>query len=156
MSIITARATATRSGNWWAIDVLYDGQEYHSQAKRLEHVPAMAADVVAMLTGTDPSDVLVSLVVDVPDVDIDVNEVEKAADEAAEAAARASYLSRTAVADLTAAGLSVRDIGKILDISPQRVSQLAARAEGKVPATPSRERSKSRSWKWADHSHKTH
>jgi hypothetical protein len=132
---VTARATATRSGGWWAIDVLYDGQEYHSQAKRLDQVPEMAADVVSLVTGIDSSQVLVEVVADVPDVDVD--EVQKASQAAAEAAERASRLSRDAVASLSAAGLTVRDIGKILHLSPQRVSQLSspARAKKKVAST---------------------
>lgn len=127
----TARATATRSGKWWAIDVLFDGQEYHSQAKRLDQVAEMAADIVSMLTGVDASKVLVEVVADVPDVDVDVDEVQKASELATAAAERASRLSRDAVASLAAAGLTVRDIGKILHLSPQRVSQLSATASAK-------------------------
>lgn len=54
------KATARRSGEWWAVEV--NGEEYHSQAKRLDQVPEMAADVVALLTGQPAGSVEVTVV----------------------------------------------------------------------------------------------
>lgn len=45
--------------------------------------------------------------------------------QARQAADRASAATREAVATLLHAGLTVRDAGRLLELSPQRVSQLA-------------------------------
>jgi len=47
-----------------------------------------------------------------------------ASQEAARAAERASRLSRQAVERLRSEGMTVRDVGGLLGVSPQRVSQL--------------------------------
>ncbi|MGH3562484.1 MAG: hypothetical protein ACRDTN_11960 [Mycobacterium sp.] len=121
-------AKATRSGQWWAVEVP-EVEGAFTQARRLDQVPAMVADAVHLLTGVPVGEIEV----EVGDVDLGDPQVLAEAREARErvaAAARsqedAARASRRAVARLRARGLSVRDVGVILDVSPQRVSQLAA------------------------------
>lgn len=120
--------TATRSGDWWAIDVpgLLGA---HTQARRLDQVEHMARELIGLL-------------LDVPEDSFDVNvqaelvdewarllretrEARTAADEASE---RAQRLVRTAVVTLQGAGLSTREVGQLLGVTHQRVQQLAAHA----------------------------
>jgi DNA-directed RNA polymerase specialized sigma subunit len=53
-----------------------------------------------------------------------VDAVRAASQEAVRAAERASQLSRQAVERLRSEGMTVRDVGGLLGVSPQRVSQL--------------------------------
>uniref|UniRef100_UPI0031D1D357 hypothetical protein n=1 Tax=Mycobacterium sp. TaxID=1785 RepID=UPI0031D1D357 len=92
-------------------------------------VPAMVADAVHLLTEV-PVDEIEVLIGEVDLGDPQVLAQAREARESVAAAARsqqdAARASRRAVARLRARGLSVRDIGVILNVSPQRVSQLAA------------------------------
>jgi len=115
-------AHAVRSGDWWAIDIP-EVPGVFTQVKRLDQVAEQVADAIATLTGADPATV---------DVDLKY-ETSHQADVArlAELEARlerdereAYTLRRRIVRELRDEGLSVRDVGTIVDISPQRVSQL--------------------------------
>lgn len=126
MSAYVARAR--RSDGWWAITV--DGRPgVHSQSRRLDQVAELARDAIAFVEDIDPAAVNVS-------VEVELTEEERAAlaraNEArvrAEAAVRESAAAqRELVAVLRRRGLSVRDVGKLLDLSPQRISQLEAEA----------------------------
>ena len=117
-------AICERSGDWWAVTVPeVDG--LFTQAKRLDQVPAMVADAAALLAGVPADDVHVTVKAELPAVARqlwdDSRRLQAQADEMQSAAAdrRAA-----AVTELSAYGLSVRDIGTLLEVSPQRVSQL--------------------------------
>jgi hypothetical protein len=43
------RVTATRSGDWWAIEAEHDGQPIFTQAKRLDQVEGLVRDAFATL-----------------------------------------------------------------------------------------------------------
>jgi len=117
-------AIATRSGGWWAVEVP-EVPGVFTQARRLAQIPAMAADAVEMLTGERVEvDVIPSLPPDLIDQQR-IQQWQEESRQAAELADKASKDSRDLVAQLRAAGLSVRDIGEILGLSSQRVSQLA-------------------------------
>ena len=121
------RAVATRSGAWWAITIPQLPGAF-SQCKRLDQVEAMAREVIALMLDTDPADVAgVEVDVHLPDPLADdlaaLRRSERLADDARQAAAHAQ---RRAAEQLRAAGLSVRDIGHLLGVSHQRVSQILA------------------------------
>ena len=61
-------AHATRSGAWWAVEVPAIAG-LHTQAKRLDQVPAMVADAAAALTGDPASSFSVEVVPHLPHVD---------------------------------------------------------------------------------------
>lgn len=117
------RVTATRSGDWWAIEAEHNGQPIYTQAKRLDQVEALVRDAFATL-GVDTSEEPMELVPVIESFAI-ADAARSASREAAAAAKAASESMRHAIARLQADGLTVRDVAALLDISPQRVSQLA-------------------------------
>lgn len=126
---VKVHAKAVRSDGWWSVEVPeIDGA--FTQAKRLDQIPDKVADAVAILTGT-PKDQVEVLAVDYDFGDLttmsDIADVKKLNRDAHQAADAASQASRAAVRKLRDRGLSVRDVGAILQISPQRVSQLDKR-----------------------------
>ncbi len=119
---------ATRSGDWWAIDVpgLLGA---HTQARRLDQVEHMAREVISLLVDVpeDSFDVRVQAELDDEWARLlrETREARTAADEASE---RAQRLVRKAVVTLQGAGLSTREVGQLLGVTHQRVQQLAAQA----------------------------
>lgn len=128
------RVTATRSGDWWAIEAEHDGQPIFTQAKRLDQVEGLVRDAFATLD-VDLANESIE-VVPVIGSAAGAEAARKASKRAAEAARNASESMRRAVTKLQSDGLPVRDVAVLLDISPQRVSQLAATqvATGKAPS----------------------
>ena len=117
-------AVCERSGGWWAVNVP-EVEGAYTQAKRLDQVPAMVADAVHLLTGTRVADIHVTL--EARGVDVGREKWDEARNVEAQARKlqeEAAGLARAAVALYRDQGLSVRDIGTLLELSPQRVSQL--------------------------------
>jgi len=117
-------AVATRTGNWWAVEV----PEIHglyTQVKRLGQVADTVREAAALLTDEPIEAVIVRAVL--PDnLQTIVDQVRREAAEAETAQRRAAEDTRALVARLRSQGYSVRDVGTVLGVSPQRVSQLAA------------------------------
>lgn len=117
-------AVATRTGNWWAVEV----PEIHglyTQVKRLGQVADTVREASALLTDEPIEAVIVRAVL--PDnLQTIVDQVRREAAEAEAAQRRAAEDTRALVARLRSQGYSVRDVGTVLGVSPQRVSQLAA------------------------------
>jgi predicted RNase H-like HicB family nuclease len=115
-------AKARRVGGWWAVEVP-EVPDLFTQARRLEQIPAMVEDAAALL---EIEEVEVSVVPKLPDaVQVEIAEVRRLANAAAAAQQAAAAKSRGLVDHLREEGLSVRDVATVLEISPQRVSQLA-------------------------------
>ena len=115
-------AHATRSGDWWAVEVPQIPGLF-TQAKRLDQVEAMVTDAAAML---GHGDVHVAVEADLSDDDARaIDDAKERAVRLARAEREAAAASRTAVARLRGHGLPVRDVANLMGISPQRVSQLA-------------------------------
>ena len=125
-------ATATRAGDWWAIEIAdAPGGPFHTQTRRLDQVEAMVKDGIALMAGIPEEAIQVTVIPNLAQRDAELIDAARAASqEAVRAAERASQLSRQAVARLRAEGMTVRDVGGLLGVTPQRVSQLA----GTVPA----------------------
>lgn len=127
-------AFCERSGDWWAV-MVPEVEGVFTQAKRLDQVPAMVADAVHLLAGVPADDVHVEIKARVPEPSAlalwaDASEeAERARGLQEEAAAKA----RSAVVALRERGLSVRDVTSLLDVSPQRVSQLAGHGDRVEP-----------------------
>ncbi|WP_207233804.1 XRE family transcriptional regulator [Janibacter limosus] len=118
-------AQVVRSGDWWAIEVP-EFPGVFTQVKRLDQAAVMVADAVATMTGVDPSEVEVSVRASLrPELQHDVDEAIRLRHEAEEARATATRQLAQAVTDVLGAGLTVRDAATLLEISPQRVSQVA-------------------------------
>lgn len=146
VSRTTYRVVAERSGDWWAISVP-EIRGVFTQAKRLEQVEGMARDAVALMLDVPAESFDLELEPHVASaIDVTVDEAVAASQRAREAAADASQAMRVAAQAAAAEGLTVRDIGVLLHVSAQRVSQLLAtnvtttvtyqtRQDGKVGAT---------------------
>lgn len=121
------RVEAVRSGNWWSITVP-ELSGVFSQAKRLDQVERSAREAIAMMLDIDESEVG-SLEVDVtpPATVIEVlkrlEDFVATANEATDAAAAAR---REAAQLLRDEGLPIRDVGELIGVSHQRVSQILA------------------------------
>lgn len=117
-------AHAVRSGDWWSVDVPeVDG--LFTQARRLDQIPAMVADAGELLTDIPAADFEVTLDYDFdPTARREIEEVKQLNAAAQRAVDEASRQSRAVVHDLRQRGLSVREIGVMLGITPSRVSQL--------------------------------
>jgi len=121
----TYTVTAERSGNWWAFSVP-EIHGAHGQARRLEQVRDEARDVISMMLDAEPDSFEVSL-----SVELDPR-LEHVLDEAKAARQEFDISQRVVQEKLRFAaeqikevgGLSVRDIGSLLGVSFQRISQI--------------------------------
>jgi predicted RNase H-like HicB family nuclease len=123
MATYTARAI--RSGDWWAIEIdEIDG--VHTQARRLDQVEAMARDAIALMLDVAPG----SFDIDVrPELRAewagDLNQaaaIRRAAEILSHMASRKMIQTVRRLHDEER--LPMRDIGRILGMSHQRVHQL--------------------------------
>ena len=118
-------AKVTRSGEWWAVEVP-EVPGVFTQAKRLEQVPEMVRDAVALMAEVDEGSVELDIEahVSIP-LDEQIMRAKALSQQARSASDQAAELRRQMVARLRhEEHLTVRDVGVLLDISPQRVSQL--------------------------------
>jgi predicted RNase H-like HicB family nuclease len=117
--------TTERSGNWWAFSIP-EIPGAHGQAKRLDLVKNEARDVVALMLDAPEESFDLELA-----VKLDAR-MEHILDEARTARQQFESSQRVAQEKLRAAaeqfkdvaGLSVRDIGSLLNVSFQRISQI--------------------------------
>lgn len=121
------KATATRDGKWWIADFAIDGKEYGTQGKTLEKLEAMVKDAASLMTGKPGTQFTVDFEIAGLDQERILN-YRQASKEAKQAEEKLSLASRRAASSLIGAGLTLRDVGKIMNISFQRVSQLVAEA----------------------------
>ncbi len=124
----TYTAQCQRVGGWWAISVL-EVPRVHTQARRLDQVESMARDAIALLLDVPENsfDVVVKPLLP-RSLQAEVERVRRLREKADSIQREATAASAEAVLDLAARGhLTVRDIGRILGISHQRVDQLARR-----------------------------
>jgi predicted RNase H-like HicB family nuclease len=122
---VKVTAEVVRSGHWWAIEVPQVPGVF-TQAKRLDQVAGVVADAVATMTGVDADEVEVSLSAALrPEIQRDIDEAIRLRHEAEAARASATEQLARAVGDVLGEGLTVRDAAILLQISPQRVSQVA-------------------------------
>lgn len=125
VEVRTYTVTTERSGNWWAFTIP-EIPGAHGQAKRLDQVRDEARDVISMMLDApvDSFELELSVKLD--------SRMEHALGEAKAARDQFESYQRVAQEKLrdaaeqfkNVAGLSVRDIGSLLDISFQRVSQI--------------------------------
>jgi hypothetical protein len=121
-AVTTYEVKARRWKHGWELHI--DGIGV-TQSRSLAEADTMVRDYIETLTGVDASG---AQVVVTPEVGGGLDEEARAAREAVAAADRATRAaaarSRKVARDLKQAGLSGRDIGAILKVSAQRVSQL--------------------------------
>jgi hypothetical protein len=131
MSEVTAKAT--RDGDHWLVHV--PEVDRWTQARSLAEIEPMARDLAAIITGEAADAIRVVVEVELPtSVRAHLEEVERARESEAAARTRGAAELRRAVRELRDARISLREIGKLLGISHQRVSQLAGPASATAEA----------------------
>lgn len=118
----TYQVRAKRWAHGWELHIEGVGV---TQSHTLRDAERMARDYIALDTGTDPESFDVEIT---PEIGGELGEktaaARRAVAEAEEARRAAAVRSRDAARELQGAGLSGRDIAAVLQVSPQRVSQL--------------------------------
>lgn len=131
----TYTVNAARHGDWWAIAV-DELPGVFSQARRLDQVDGMARDAIALFLDLPPTRFDLSIREKLaPDIERVVTSAKEARAEATAHQQVASERSRAAARTLAAQGLPQRDIGRLLDLSHQRVAQLLQPAAKRQKAT---------------------
>lgn len=122
-------AHCRRSGDWWAVTVP-EVRGVHTQARRLDQVPAMARDAIALLEDIPADSFDVVLVPELPpDLAAEVDATRELRDTAERYQREAAGAARAAAAALVDRHrLTFREAGRILGLSHQRVAQLLAEA----------------------------
>ncbi len=124
---------ASRSGDWWAIEVVSGLPENVlgvSQTRRLNKVPKVARRLISELLGLDATDIKVEVSVSMPEnLEAAVDRARQAAVTEAEARAVAARARRDAATALLDANLTMREAGQVLGVSHQRIKQLADQAK---------------------------
>lgn len=138
-------AKVTRTQGWWAIEVP-EAPGVFTQAKRLDQVAAMVQDAISLMLDLEPTEIEVTVEPALStDVDKHVRGAKRLMAQAHESQLEASMAARLVVRELREVeGLSVRDVAQLLELSPQRISQLTPsssrassfRASSSRPAAP--------------------
>lgn len=116
-------ATYTDTG-WWVLEAMPPGCV--SQVRRLDQVEDDMREPIAFLADIPEDEVRIEVkTILPPELEAEVNETVAVFRAKEEAITRAREQSRHAVQALAATGLTRRDIGTLLGITHQRVSQLA-------------------------------
>jgi len=114
---------AEREGRWWIFEI--PELETGGQARSLAEVDYEAQGVAAMWLDVKPEEVTVSVTVKGADQILKQwRAADAAEEEARKALGRAAANRREVVAPMRKSGWSVKDAGRVLGISKQRVSQL--------------------------------
>jgi DNA-directed RNA polymerase specialized sigma subunit len=127
VDVSTYRVTATRDGDWWSLvahDV--DGREVASQSRRLDQADGAIREAIALVLDVDGDEFELEISPDLRRIDIsdDTLEALELRRALAELSDQAHRRTPSAVAELRAAGLTVRDVAQLLGVTPSRVSQI--------------------------------
>jgi DNA-directed RNA polymerase specialized sigma subunit len=131
VDVNTYRVTATRDGDWWSL-MAHDvqGREVASQSRRLDQAETAIREAIALVLDVDGDAFEVDISpdlrhVEVSDETLEALELRRAL---AELSDRARRRTPAAVAELRAAGLTVRDVAQLLGVTASRVSQIEKQA----------------------------
>jgi hypothetical protein len=117
-----------RDGRWWMISV--PEIEQLTQARRIDEIEDMARSLIAVSTDQPISDITVriaNICVNGVDVLEGAAQVTRLRHHAVEVEKSAVAASTDFATRLTKANVPVRDIAALIDVSPQRISQLTNR-----------------------------
>jgi DNA-directed RNA polymerase specialized sigma24 family protein len=131
----TLAARAYRDGKWWTIEIpeLTSASPRGGdsrvmavgQARNVKEIQAAAVDLAAVWLDVDERTIAVNVTIVIPEAAAELfAQAKKNEETAREAVSDAARQLREAVRALTADGLSQADAARILDLSPQRISQL--------------------------------
>lgn len=134
VEIGTYRVVTTRSGSWWAIEVP-DVPGVFSQARRLDQVPAMAREALALALDVYEDDLSVDVEVAglAAETEVALAAARQSRQEADRLARDASNLASDAARRLVEdERLTLREAAQVLGRSHQRVAQLLAAGAQRV------------------------
>jgi DNA-directed RNA polymerase specialized sigma24 family protein len=131
----TLAARAYRDGKWWTIEFPElsspspQGGEHRiiaaGQARSVKEIQAAAVDLAAVWLDVDESEVDVHVTIEIPGAAAELFvQAKKNEETARQAVSDAARQWREAVRALTVDGVTQADAARILDLSPQRISQL--------------------------------
>ncbi|TMC68097.1 MAG: type II toxin-antitoxin system HicB family antitoxin [Chloroflexi bacterium] len=128
----TYTARCQRSGDWWAISVP-ELRGVHTQARRLEKAEATVRDAIALFLDVPSDSFEVRIEPVLPrDLQGKVGRARKVRGQAEVLQREAAIVSAQVAADLVhTAHLTVRDAGRVLGLSHQRITQLLKAASAK-------------------------
>ena len=119
----TYDATARRDGKFWLLHV--PEVDRYTQALRLDQAEDMVRDLVSIMTGESEDSFDVDVIVDLdPELNALISDAVTAKAEAVARQQAASRAQRDAIRRLTESGYTVRDTGRLLGLTYQRVAQL--------------------------------
>ncbi|MBC8007587.1 MAG: XRE family transcriptional regulator [Prolixibacteraceae bacterium] len=119
-------ALAERTGNWWAIEVP-EVPGLFTQVKRLGQVDAMVRDAAAALIGEPEDSFDVDIQPQIPETVAElIDHAKQLTEEAGKVQRNASMETKKAATLLQQEGMTVRDIGVVMGVSYQRISQILA------------------------------
>jgi len=126
VDMTTYQVVATRDGDWWSLVASnVGGREIASQSRRLDQADAAIREAIALVLDIEHDafdvDITPQLELEVSDETLEVLALRR---ELAELSERARRRTPAAVAELRAAGLTVRDVAQLLGVTPSRVSQI--------------------------------
>ena len=116
-------AECERKAGAWRVRVPELGNLLIS-TKRLDLATEQIKDLVQESNDVDRCEIVVKVITSIPGVMCDLEEAQRKMKDAQRLQEEASREIRAVVATLREQGLSMRDIGVLLRISPQRVAQL--------------------------------
>ena len=121
----TYQVDVVRDDGWWIMHARIPKTIIYSQAKRINDVEPMIRDAIAGVLDVDSKSFALKLTFDL-DAEVleQVNRAREVSLEAAEVQERASRESRAAVQALREEGLTLKEAGYFLGVTPQRVAQL--------------------------------
>jgi DNA-directed RNA polymerase specialized sigma subunit len=123
----TYQVVATRDGDWWSLVASnVGGREVASQSRRLDQADAAIREAIALVLDVEHETFDVDITPELERVEVSDETLEVLAlrRELAELSDRAHRQTPAAVAELRAAGLTVRDVAQLLGVTPSRVSQI--------------------------------
>jgi predicted RNase H-like HicB family nuclease len=121
VEVTTYTVVAKRSDHWWAVSVP-ELKGVHSQARRLDQVESMAREAIALFLDIPPESFAITVE---PEIPREVSHALAERQAAKDAEKRAEAATVSAVGYLLSAGFTVRDAGRLLGLSAQRVSQIS-------------------------------
>lgn len=112
-----------KAGQWWVKVPALD--DLMISSKRLDLAAEQIKDLISEREGVERCDVILKVETTIPGIMCDLDSAQEKMRTALRMQDEASKEIRDVVARLRNEGLSMRDIGVLLRISPQRVAQLA-------------------------------
>jgi DNA-directed RNA polymerase specialized sigma subunit len=122
---VEIKAVCERGLDGWTIDIP-ELDNLHTSAKRLDKAVNNIKAIAKERFGVEICDIVVKIEAKMPDLVKDLEDAQAKMREANRLQEEASAAIRNVVSHMRDDGLTMRDIGVLLGVSPQRVAQLAA------------------------------